>query len=118
MLTDFLLCFAAWSALALAMDRHYEEAWPGSDTEAAPIARRRQQLALTGCLLLTLSLSLALTLPTHSSRALAAVVWVVALSLSAVAATAASTWMPQQQPLLGLGALAAGAISLLLRALA
>lgn len=29
MLLDFLLCFAAWTALALAMDRHHEDAWPG-----------------------------------------------------------------------------------------
>lgn len=117
MLTDFLLCFAAWSALALAMDRHYEEAWPSSDTEAAPIAKRRQQLALTGWLLLAMSLYLALAFPV-GSRALAAVVWVVALSLSAMAATVVTTWIPQRQPVLGLGALAAAAISLLLRTMA
>jgi len=117
MLADFLLCFAAWSALALSMDRHHEDAWPGSDTESAPVAKRRHQLATTGWLLLALSLYLALALPADTSRAMAAVVWSVALSLSAVAATAAATWIPQRLPALGLGALAVGATSLVLRSM-
>lgn len=118
MWSDFLLCFAAWSALALAMDRHYEEAWPGRDSEAPSVARRRRQLSLCGWLLLSLSLYTALALPSDHGPAMAAVIWVVALSLSALAATAATTWMPQRQPLLGLGALVAGASSLLLHGLA
>ena len=49
-MSAFLLCFAAWSAMALGMDRHHEDA-----TGREGAARRLQQLRRAGWLLLLLS---------------------------------------------------------------
>ncbi|MEG0676127.1 MAG: DUF3325 domain-containing protein [Comamonas sp.] len=106
MLLDFLLCFAAWTALALAMDRHHEDAWPGIASEAPAAVLRRQRLAQAGWALLALSLGMALGFPGATTVAMSAVVWTVALSLSALAATALATWQPQRLPRLGMAALA------------
>jgi len=105
MLLDFLLCFAAWTALALAMDRHHEDAWPGVDSEAPAAALLRQRLFKSGWALLGLSLGIALCLPAASSVALSATAWTAALCLSALAATALATWQAQRLPVLGLAAL-------------
>lgn len=106
MLLDFLLCFAAWTALALAMDRHHEDAWPGIASEAPPAVLRRQRLAQAGWALQALSLGMALGFPGATTVAMSAVVWTAALSLSALAATALATWQPQRLPRLGMAALA------------
>lgn len=105
MLLDFLLCFAAWTALALAMDRHHEDAWPGVASDAPSSLLRRLRLSQVGWALLALSLGMALGFPGASTVAMSAAVWTVALSLSALAATAMTTWQPQRLPMLGLVAL-------------
>ena len=57
-MSAFLLCFAAWSAIALGMDRHHEDAL---GQEGA--ARRLVALRRSGWLLLVLSLWLAAAHP-------------------------------------------------------
>ena len=51
-MSAFLLCFAAWSAIALGLDRHHEDA-----TGREGAAHRLQQLRRAGWLLLLLSLN-------------------------------------------------------------
>nr|WP_060986365.1 DUF3325 domain-containing protein [uncultured Acidovorax sp.] len=102
-MSAFLLCFAAWSAIALGMDRHHEDA---TDREGA--ARRLQQLRRTGWLLLLLSLWLAAHPAGGVPASLGVTAWTVALSVAAVAVTAAVTWQPRCAPLLAGVALVAG----------
>lgn len=102
-MSAFLLCFAAWSAIALGMDRHHEDA---TDREGA--ARRLQQLRRTGWLLLLLSLWLAAHPADGVPASLGVTAWTVALSVAAVAVTAAVTWQPRRTPLLAGMALVAG----------
>ncbi|MDR6152722.1 hypothetical protein J2W88_001254 [Acidovorax delafieldii] len=102
-MSAFLLCFAAWSAIALGMDRHHEDA---TDREGA--ARRLQQLRRAGWLLLLLSLWLAAHPAGGVPASLGVTAWTVALSVAAVAVTAAVTWQPRCAPLLAGVALVAG----------
>lgn len=102
-MSAFLLCFAAWSAIALGMDRHHEDA---TDREGA--ARRLQQLRRAGWLLLLLSLWLAAHPAGGVPASLGVTAWTVALSVAAVAVTAAVTWQPRRTPLLAGMALVAG----------
>ena len=102
-MSAFLLCFAAWSAIALGMDRHHEDA---TDREGA--ARRLQQLRRTGWLLLLLWLWLAAHPAGGVPASLGVTAWTVALSVAAVAVTAAVTWQPRCAPLLAGVALVAG----------
>ena len=102
-MSAFLLCFAAWSAIALGMDRHHEDA---TDREGA--ARRLQQLRRAGWLLLLLSLWLAAHPADGVPASLGVTAWTVALSVAAVAVTAAVTWQPRRTPLLAGVALVVG----------
>ena len=102
-MSAFLLCFAAWSAIALGMDRHHEDA---TDREGA--ARRLQQLRRAGWLLLLLSLWLAAHPAGGVPASLGVTAWTVALSVAAVAVTAAVTWQPRRTPLLAGVALVVG----------
>ena len=102
-MSAFLLCFAAWSAIALGMDRHHEDA---TDREGA--ARRLQQLRRAGWLLLLLSLWLAAHPASGVPASLGVTAWAVALSVAAVAVTASVTWQPRRAPLLAGMALVAG----------
>lgn len=93
-MSAFLLCFAAWSAIALGMDRHHEDALGREGT-----ARRLQQLRRAGWLVLALSLWLAAAHPPgEATAALGVTAWAVALSVAAVAVTATVTWLPQRAP--------------------
>ena len=97
----FLLCFAAWSAIALGMDRHHEDAL-GHEGTAQRLTRLRQ----IGWLLLLLSLWLAVAYPVGGvSAALGLTAWMVALSVAAVAVTATITWQPQHIPKMAAAAL-------------
>ena len=102
-MSAFLLCFAAWSALALGMDRHHEDATGREDA-----ARSLQQLRRTGWLLLLLSLWLAAHPAGGVPASLGVTAWAVALSVAAVSVTAAVTWQPRRAPLLAGMALVAG----------
>lgn len=119
-MSAFLLCFAAWTTLALGMDRHHEDAF--GTTEAAP--RRAHLLGLkhpwvhpaylrrAGWAVLLLSLWLAAS-PTGGTQgavsvSINVVTWVVALSVSAMAVTAMVTWQPRRAPALATVALIAG----------
>ena len=102
-MSAFLLCFAAWSAIALGMDRHHEEA-----TGREGATRRLQQLRRAGWLLLLLSLWLAAHPPGGVPASLGLAAWAVALSVAAVAVTATVTWQPRRTPLLAGMALVAG----------
>ncbi|MEB5964660.1 DUF3325 domain-containing protein [Comamonas testosteroni] len=105
MLLDFLMCFAAWTALALAMDRHHEDAWPGEESEAPAAVLLRLRLFKSGWALLSLSLGMALCFPAATTVAMSATVWTAALCLSALATTALATWQAQRLPVLGQAAL-------------
>lgn len=102
-MSAFLLCFAAWSAIALGMDRHHEDAM---GHEGA--ARRLQQLRRAGWLLLLLSLWLAARPAGGAPASLGVTAWTVALSVAAVAVTATVTWQPRRAPMLAGAALVAG----------
>ncbi len=99
---ELLLCFAGWSGIALGMDRHCEGAWANGGTP-----QRLRLLRRAGAALLALSLLLAVGRPGAPAAALGAVWWAAALSASAVAVTAAATWLPRRLPVLALLALAA-----------
>jgi hypothetical protein len=101
-MSAFFLCFAAWSAIALGMDRHHEDAL-GREAAAPRLARLRR----AGWLLLALSLWLAAR-PPAGPASLGVTAWTVALSVAAVAVTAVMTWQPRRAPVLGGVALAAG----------
>ncbi|WP_298207909.1 DUF3325 domain-containing protein [Acidovorax sp.] len=102
-MSAFLLCFAAWSAIALGMDRHHEDALGREGT-----ARHLLHLRRAGWLLLGFSLWLAARPAGSAPASLGVAAWTVALSIAAVAVTAAVTWQPQRTPLLAGVALAAG----------
>ena len=102
-MSAFLLCFAAWSAIALGLDRHHEDA-----TGREGAAQRLQQLRRAGWLLLLLSLWLAAHPAGGVPASLGVTAWAVALSVAAVAVTASVTWQPRRAPLLAGMALVAG----------
>lgn len=105
-MSAFLLCFAAWSAIALGMDRHHEDALGREGT-----ARRLLHLRRAGWLLLLLSLWLAARPSGDAPASLGVTAWTVALSVAAVAVTAMLTWQPRRAaPAAGL-ALAAGLLA-------
>lgn len=105
-MSAFLLCFAAWSAIALGMDRHHEDALGHEGT-----ARRQRQLRRAGGLLLCLSLWLAAHPAGGVPASLGVTAWAVALSAAAVAVAATVTWQPRHTPLLAGVALAAGGVA-------
>lgn len=128
-MSAFLLCFAAMAALALAMDRHHDDAFAAAG--AAPRWTRVQwpwlahplwhpvYLRRAGWGLLWLSLWLTAAAPGTAAvlmppMSLRIVVWVVALSVAAVAVTAVVTWQPQRAPALAAIALVAGLCALAL----
>lgn len=106
-MASFFLCFAAWTALALGMDRHHADAL-GSAGSA--VQQRRWQC--TGWLVLVLSMWWAVLAPAHApplpQASMAAAAWAVAVSVAAIAVAAALAWRPRHTPLLGAGALLAG----------
>ncbi|MBB6560478.1 hypothetical protein HNP48_003152 [Acidovorax soli] len=102
-MSAFFFCFAAWSAIALGMDRHHEDAM-GREAGAPRLA----QLRRAGWLLLALSLWLAAHPSAGTPAALGVTAWTVALSVAAVAVTAVMTWQPRRAPWLAGAALAAG----------
>ncbi len=102
-MSAFFLCFAAWSAIALSMDRHHEDAL-GRETAA----RRLRQLRRAGWLVLALSLWLAARPDGGTPASLGVTAWTIALSVAAVAVTALMTWQPRRAPMLAGVALAAG----------
>ena len=101
-MSAFLLCFAAWTALALGMDRHHAHA-RGRDASL----RQLQGLRGGGWLLLLLALGRAVR-SGSGPASLAVTAWAVALSLAAVSVTAAVTWQPRRAPLLAGVALVVG----------
>ena len=105
-MSAFLLCFAAWSAIALGMDRHHEDALGQGAT-----ARHLQQLRRVGWLLLVLSLWLAARPSGNTPASLGVTAWTVALSVAAVAVTATVTWQPRRAPALAAAALSAGLLA-------
>lgn len=105
-MSAFLLCYAAWSAIALGMDRHHEDAL---GREGA--AHHRRHLRHAGWLLLALSLWLAARPPGEVPASLGVATWAVALSVAALAVTAAVTWQPRRTPALGAAALVAGLLA-------
>lgn len=119
----FFLCFAAWTALALAMDRHHDDAFgtngtpPGRATLPGlknPLAHP-PYLRRAGWAMLLLSLWLA-TSPAESApgampASVSVVAWVVALSVSAISVTAMVTWQPRRAPALAMAALVAGLLA-------
>ncbi|MES2612894.1 MAG: DUF3325 domain-containing protein [Pseudomonadota bacterium] len=102
-MSAFFFCFAAWSAIALGMDRHHEDAL-GREAAAPHLAPLRR----AGWLLLALSLWLAARPHAGVSASLGVTAWTIALSVAAVAVTAVMTWQPRRAPVLGGVALAAG----------
>ncbi|GAB3435928.1 DUF3325 domain-containing protein [Giesbergeria sinuosa] len=93
-MADFFLCFAAWSVVALGMERHHEDALGQEGT-----ARSLMQLRQLGGLLLLWSLWLGTAYPVGGvSAALGLTTWMVALSVAAVAVTATTTWLPKYIP--------------------
>lgn len=106
-MSAFLLCFAAWSAIALGMDRHHEDALGHEGSMRRLVALRR-----SGWLLLVLSLWLAAAHPPGGVPAsLGVTAWSVALSVAAVAVTATVTWQPRRTPELAGAALLAGLLA-------
>ena len=95
-MSAFLFCFAAWLAMALGMDKHHEDAL---GHEASPT--RLRHLRSAGWVILLASLWLATRTPAGVPASLGVTAWAVALSVAAVAATAALTWLPQRAPPLG-----------------
>ena len=105
-MSAFLLCFAAWSAVAMGMDRHHADAL---GREATP--RRLALLRRTGGLLLLWSLWLAASPPGGTPASLGVTAWTAALCAAAIAVTATMTWRPRQTPALAGVALAAGLLA-------
>ncbi|MFY3382736.1 DUF3325 domain-containing protein [Paracidovorax sp. MALMAid1276] len=102
----FLLCFAAWSAIALGMDRHHEDALGCEGS-----ARQLRALRAGGWVLMLASLWLAAASANAAGApptSVAVVAWTVGFMVSAVAVAAAATWHPQRMPWLAGAALAAG----------
>lgn len=105
-MSAFLFCFAAWLAMALGMDKHHEDAL-GQEAAAA----RLRTLRRVGWVILLASLWLATRTPPGVPASIGVTVWAAALSVAAVAATAAVTWLPQRAPPLGAASLAAGLLA-------
>jgi hypothetical protein len=105
-MSAFLLCFAAWSAIALGMDRHHEDALGREGS-----ARRLLHLRRAGWLLLLLSLWLAARPSGATPASLGVTAWTIALSVAAVAVTAMATWQPRRIPAVAGVALAAGLLA-------
>ena len=105
-MSAFLLCFAAWSAIALGMDRHHEDALGREGT-----ARRLRHLRRAGWLLLLLSLWLAARPQGDTPASLGVTAWAIALSVAALAVTATVTWQPRRTPVFAGVALAAGLLA-------
>ncbi len=99
---ELLLCFAGWSGIALGLERHHEDAWAHTGT-----FWRRRLLRRAGGALLALSLLLAIGRPGALTVPLSVVWWATALSVAALATTAAATWLPRHLPALALLTLAA-----------
>jgi hypothetical protein len=91
MLTAFLFCCAGFGALALAMDRHREDAWPGT---APPLGRAALRRLGTGALLLALAAAVA-----HAGSAIGLTQWCVQLSLAALAVVAVAAVRPRRLPM-------------------
>ena len=103
----FLLSYAAWSALALSLDRHHEDAL---GRPLGPHERWRWQWL--GWSLLVLSFGA--TVPVHAHPSQAAVLWAVALSLSALAVTVSlCAWPHRARPLAGLALVVAMTVGLM-----
>lgn len=105
-MSAFLLCFAAWSAIALGMDRHHEDALGQEGT-----ARRLLHLRRAGWVLLLFSLWLAARPSGDAPASLGVTAWTVALSVAALAVTATVTWQPRRAPALAGAALLAGLLT-------
>lgn len=105
-MSAFLLCFAAWSAIALGMDRHHADALGREAT-----GQRLLHLRCAGGLLLLGSLWLSAHPPGGLPASLGVAAWTVALCAAAVAVTAAVTWLPRQTPAFAGAALAAGLVA-------
>ena len=105
-MSAFLVCFAAWSAIALGMDRHHEDALGREGT-----ARRQMHLRRVGWLVLALSLWLAARPSGEVPASLGVTAWTVALSVAALAVTAMVTWQPRRTPVAAGVALAAGLLA-------
>lgn len=97
----FLLCFAAWAAIALGMDRHHADAMGREGS-----AQHLQRLRRAGWLLLALSLWQATRTPGDAPASLGIATWAVALSIAALAVTATATWQARHLPRLATAALA------------
>ena len=102
-MSAFFFCFAAWSAIALGMDRHHADALGREGT-----AHRLRHLRRAGWLLLCGSLWLAARPAGGAPASLGVTAWAVALSVAAVATAVAMTWQPRRAPALAGAALAAG----------
>ncbi len=106
MLAVFFLCCSGFGALALAMDRHHEDA-----LGREPGARTRRLLQLGGAAALLFALALAIA---RAGFAMGSTDWCVQLSLGALAVTALATWWPRRLPVAAsialLGALASWAL--------
>ena len=105
-MSAFLLCFAAWCAIALGMDRHHQDALGCEAT-----ARRLRHLRHAGGLLLALSLWLAARPSGEALASLGVTVWAIALSVAALAVAATMTWQPRRAPAVAAVALAAGLLA-------
>ena len=106
-MSAFLLCFAAWSAMALGMDRHHADALGHEGT-----VRRLQHLRRAGALLLLCSLWLAARPTAEASASLHVTAWAIALSMAALAVVATVTWCPRRTPVLAVASLTAGLAAL------
>ena len=128
-MSAFLLCFAAWTALALSMDRHHDNAFARTDTTPHPARAQpswldhplhhRNYLRRTGWALLLLSLWLTAAPPVTAAAlllpvSLRVVAWVMALSMSALAVTALITWQPRHAPTVAVLAGVSGLCALVL----
>lgn len=92
MVLAFLLCYAAWTALALSLDRHHEEA-----LGQALSLHRTRTLRATGWSLLLLSMGVAASTGHGAHTATIAVAaWAVMLTVAALAATACMAWCPRR----------------------
>ena len=89
--TVFLLCCAGFGSLALAMDRHREDAWPGT---APPLGQAAMRRLGAGALLLALIAAIA-----QAGTAMGLAQWCVQLSLAALAVVALLTGWPRRLPL-------------------
>lgn len=102
-MSAFLLCFAAWSAIALGMERHHEDA-RGREGSAP----RLRHMRFAGGALLLFSLWLAARPPGGGAASLHVTQWAVALSAAAVAVVPVVTWCPRRAPAVAAAALATG----------